>query len=58
VAAIRPLTEKETNNLRHILIRNKDKAALKRLKKRLVKSNEYRWLMKEYRKSKYKMVTY
>ena len=48
----RPLKVREVEALRNKAIKCKDKAVLKRLRKKLIKLNEYRWLMKQMRKEK------
>ena len=45
----RELTLKQVEYLRNMLIKHKDKEALKRLKKRLIKANEFKWLIKKYK---------
>ena len=54
----RNLSQTEIEHIRNKMIKCKDKAGLKRLKKKLIKLEEYKWLMKEYRKSKYNIITY
>jgi len=49
---IRKITLKEVETLRRLLIKNKDKPSLKRLRNGLIKSNEYRWLIKENNKGR------
>jgi uncharacterized protein with von Willebrand factor type A (vWA) domain len=46
----RQLSDKEKAHLFSVAIRNKDKPLLKRIRKGLVKDNEYRWFIKEGKK--------
>jgi Uri superfamily endonuclease len=43
----RALSKKEKEHLMRVAIGNRDKALLKRIKKNLVKDNEYRWHIKQ-----------
>jgi len=45
----RALTLSEVERLRWKLIKHKDRPALKRLRKKLIRLNEYRWFMKQYK---------
>ena len=45
----REITLKEVEYIRNIFIKHKDKAGLKRLKKKLIKLNEFRWYIKQYK---------
>jgi len=54
----RKLSIREVECIRKHMIKHKDRANLKRLKKRLIKLDEYKFLMREYRKTSYKIITY
>jgi 5-bromo-4-chloroindolyl phosphate hydrolysis protein len=53
----RELTKREVECIRKNMIRAKDRVNLKRLKKKLIKIVEYKFLMGEYRNTNYRIIT-